>query len=48
MILEFAITLTMPRCGEMLVEMHHDKAGSQLSHNSIRQSKEEKTEQSLI
>jgi hypothetical protein len=31
----------------MLVETRHGKAGSQLSHNSIRQAREEKTEQCL-
>jgi hypothetical protein len=36
MILEFATALTMPRCGGILMEMRHSKAGSQLSHNSIR------------
>jgi hypothetical protein len=36
MILEFTTTLTTPRCGGILVETHHGKAGSQLSHNSIR------------
>jgi hypothetical protein len=44
----FATTLTTPRHGEILVETRQDKAGSQLSHNSIRQSKEEQTEQCLI
>jgi hypothetical protein len=38
----------MPRHEEILVEMRQGKAGSQLSHNSIRQSKEEQTEQCLI
>jgi hypothetical protein len=38
----------MPRHGEILVEMRQGEAGSQLSHNSIRQSKEEQTEQCLI
>jgi hypothetical protein len=44
----FATTLAMLRHGEILVEMRQGKAGSQLSHNSIRQSKEEQTEQCLI
>jgi hypothetical protein len=44
----FATTLTMPRHGEILVESRQDEAGSQPSHNSISQSKEEQTEQCLI
>jgi hypothetical protein len=44
----FTTTLTTPRHREILVETHQGKAGSQLSHNSIRQSKEEQTEQCLI
>jgi hypothetical protein len=44
----FATTLTMIRHGEILVKTRQSKAGSQLSHNSIRQSKEEQTEQCLI
>ncbi len=44
----FTTTLTMPRHREILVEMRQGKAGSQLSHKSIRQSKEEQTEQCLI
>jgi hypothetical protein len=38
----------MPRHGEILVETRQGEAGSQLSHNSIRQSKEEQTERCLI
>ncbi len=44
----FATTLIMPRQWEILVETRQGKAGSQLSHNSIRQSKQEQTEQCLI
>jgi hypothetical protein len=44
----FATTLTMQRHGEILVETRQGKAGSQLLHNSIRQSKEEQTKQCLI
>jgi hypothetical protein len=44
----FTTTLTMPRHREMLVETRQGKAGSQLSHNSIRQSYEEQTERCLI
>jgi hypothetical protein len=36
MILEFGATLTRSRCRGILVDMRHGKAGSQLSHNSIR------------
>jgi hypothetical protein len=36
MIPEFAMTITMPRRGGILVETRHGKAGSQPSHNSIR------------
>jgi hypothetical protein len=35
-ILEFATTLTMPKHGVISVETRQGKAGSQLSHNSIR------------
>jgi hypothetical protein len=48
MILEFATTLTMPRHGRMLVETRQGKASSQLSHNSIRQLREEQKEQCLM
>jgi hypothetical protein len=38
----------MPRHREILVKMCQGKAGSQRSHISIRQSKEEQTEQCLL